>query len=189
MRNFENKTPFRPACGRPEQGVGSPTPETRPGGHSRETSAFGAAPPLAPRTAAARSFRDRAVFLVAAAQAGPARTRTSLCSNMRALDPARAVPLLGGGERRGVTQPAIHGSFLGSRCRAGLGPLDVAIAIPCESERVEPAPAEHQSQSGNFITDFRSKAFDHPLFLRSRRRTRPEKARGQPKRLRKLREN
>ena len=33
MSNFENETRFRPACGRPEQGVGSPTP----GVSSRQT--------------------------------------------------------------------------------------------------------------------------------------------------------
>ncbi len=54
--SFENETSFRPAFGRPEQGVGSPTPETRPGGRSRETSAFAAAPPPAPcRSSAAVS--------------------------------------------------------------------------------------------------------------------------------------
>ena len=83
------------------------------------------APPLALGTAAARRASAQGPGLhpcgppvrhpaspspfVAAAQAGPARTRTSLCSNKRALDPACAVPRLGGGDGALVTQPAIHG--------------------------------------------------------------------------------
>ena len=115
------KSHFVPAFGRTKQGaVRGPRDSSRR--KKPRNLCLRGCTPLAPDTAAARSFRDRAVFPVAAGQRfGPGhgqrpcgssvrhpcltlarrrmrRRAATLCSNMRALDPACAVPLLGGGD-------------------------------------------------------------------------------------------